>query len=123
MEIKKPSWYREFTQPFDLIITGEKISWVPGSLDLVYDPLSEKARAIEQSLDDYAYRWSDGLYISVTPVGPQLTSRITDPYTFVWAANALYGDTGIEVQGDAPTLQEMGLGGGDYDKNKNPRIY
>ncbi len=116
--------YRDFAEPFDLIISGERISWVPGQMTLVVDPTSEKARAIKASLADFANKWCNYEYeIAVTPVGPFLVNEITDPYTFVWAANSLYGDTGIEVEGEAPTMEEMGLGGKDYDKNKSPRIY
>jgi hypothetical protein len=116
--------YRDFTKSFNLTILGEKISWVPGQLDLIFDPTSDKAAAIADSLEDFANKWCNYEYeIAVTPVGPFLVNDITDPYTFVWAANALYGDTGIEVVGEAPTMEEMGLGGKDYDKNKSPRIY
>jgi hypothetical protein len=116
--------YRDFTEPFDLIISGEKISWVPGQMTLIVDPTSEKAIAIKDSLADFANKWCNYEYeIAVTPVGPFLVNEITDPYTFVWAANALYGDMKIAVEGEAPTMEELGLDGKDYNKNTSPRIY
>lgn len=116
--------YRNFTEPFDLIILNEKISWVPGSSTLVFDPTSEKAKSINKSLHDFIVNWADyGWELAVTPVGPFLTATESDPYTFVWAANALYGDSEIQVEGVAPTMEEMGLGGESYDPNSAPRIY
>lgn len=124
MAFNEDDEYRNFTEPFDLIILGETLSWVPGSITLVYDPTSEKAGAISRSIDDFIARWANyGYELAVTPVGPFLIADITDPYTFVWAANSLYGDTGIEVEGVAPTMKEMGLSGEEYDPNTNPRIY
>jgi len=116
--------YRDFTESFSLTIQGETISWVPGEMDLVVDPTNEKARAIKYSLEEFVNAWCDhGYEVAVTPVGPFLVNDITDPYTFVWAANALYGDTEIGVEGEAPTMEELGLDGKDYNKNTAPRIY
>lgn len=116
--------YRNFTEPFDLIISDETISWVPGSLTLVVDPLSEKAQAISRSIEDFIAKSADyGYELAVTPVGPFLVASVTDPYTFVWAANSLYGDTEIKVEGLAPTMKEMGFDDEEYDPNSNPRIY
>jgi hypothetical protein len=114
---------KKYTEPFDLVINGEKISWVPGALTLVVDPLNEKALEIEASLERFANEFCNYEYeIAATPVGPYLVNDITNPYTFVWAAFSKFPFSPIIVNGRAPTMADMGLGG-TFGKRGNKRIY
>jgi len=115
---------RKFTESFSLVILGEEISWVPGAIDLVVDPLNERAREIKYALEEFVNVFCGyGYEVAATPVGPYLVNEITNPYTFVWAAFSKYDPSKIEVRGKAPTMADLGLSGRPFDKKKNPRIY
>lgn len=124
MEEQTQYWSRKFKEPFDLIILGEKISWLPDAATLVFDPTSEKAKSIYDSLEKFIENTSaGGFWISTTPTGPHVMADLKDPYTFVWAANSIFNPAKIISSGKAPTMREMGLSVGEFDKKKNRRIY
>lgn len=101
--------YREFTEPFSLYILDEKITWLPRG-ELMTDLGNEKARNIALSIENWIYVAADhGEEIAVTPVGPFLVADLSDPYAVVWAASTLYDENEVRIEGEAPTMKEMGL--------------
>jgi hypothetical protein len=108
---------KEYKDPVDFVIgTGADeitITWTPGD-NLVSNLSSDTTKGLElaRAAEDYIqdlYNDSINDYISVTPVGPFLAGKQSDLPTVVYVLNFLYGDLGIEVVGEAPTMADMVL--------------
>jgi hypothetical protein len=101
--------YREFTEPFSIYVLDEKITWLPMG-ELMTDLGNEKARSIALSIEDWIHLAADyGEEIAVTPTGPFLLADLSDPYAVVWAVSTLYDEGEFRIEGEAPTMKEMGL--------------
>lgn len=101
--------YRDFPNPFKLSILNEEITWIPSG-ELLYNFDSEKGQEIAEAIETFIYYSSNYTSrLSVTPVGPHLLADLSDPYAVIWSATSLYGKDGVKVEGDAPTLKDMGL--------------
>ena len=111
--------WKEYDQPVKFIVGTNQIGWYPDEDTLSAVPGS-MAKEIANSVEELIMYLDDRGYIQVTPEGPSLPATVKNLYTVVWAFNELYKDEGVEVEGDAPTLADMGIDeASNYDENGN----
>jgi len=110
--------FKEYTEPVKFVVDNNEIFWNPQYEGLSALP-GTLAREIAESVEELIVYLDDGSgYIVPTPEGPFLPSSVKNLYTVVWAFNELYGDEGVKVVGNAPTLEDMGLDeASNYDEN------
>lgn len=115
---------KEYTEPIDITIDGNVVTWVPGE-SLLRATKGENAEQIVTTVSDFILNLSPlGKSIEVTPEGPFLPATAANIYTVVWAIDAIYGDDSeISYGSDAPTLADLGLDeDSDFDKYGKPLV-
>jgi hypothetical protein len=114
----------KYTEPVLINMDGHLIGWHPQSEYLITDSDDQIAEDYAQSIQELIAASNDFGRILVTPEGPVLDADVQDLRTVIWAAYDLYGsDFKIKVEGNAPTLADMGLDeASNYDEDGNPIV-
>lgn len=114
----------EYTEHVDISIDGSLIGWGPVGSGLYPDDNDQDAIDFADSIRDYIYASAINGQILATPEGPFFKASTLDLGAVIWAVNALYGDElDIEVTGNAPTLEDLGLDdASNFDEDGTPIV-
>jgi hypothetical protein len=109
----------EYTEPVQIVIDGARIGWHP-MLDTLSPDTNEYAQGLADSIEEFIAALAVNGYIRVSPEGPTLEASVRSLPTLIWAANSLYSELPIQVVGEAPTLEDLGLdAASNYDEDGN----
>ena len=103
---------KKYTKPVSITVDEQSYDWTPRD-GLLADKDDFTANANQQVMDLFMMDLVDayGEKFPAAPEGPFLPTTTQDLYTTVYLLNTLFADSEIDIDGDAPTMRDMGLAG------------